>query len=62
VPVDETAAQLKQFFDGWLGRGVPRYRAFREAQLAALAQARRMHHGGHPFWWAGFVYTGDSGE
>jgi CHAT domain-containing protein len=62
VPVDETTAQMKQFLDGWLGRGLPRYRAFREAQLTALARARQTHRGGHPLWWAGFVYTGDTGE
>jgi hypothetical protein len=29
---------------------------------STLANARRLTGGGHPFWWAGFVYLGDPGD
>lgn len=62
VPLDQTVEQIQGFVSGWLSRGLPRYRAFHESQLKALQTARRMNLGGHPFWWAGFVYFGDPGD
>jgi CHAT domain-containing protein len=62
VPLDQTVEQFGSFFNAWLSRGRPRYAAFREAQLAALRTARANNLGGHPFWWAGFVYFGDPGD
>ena len=61
---DETAAQIGDFYDRWLGGSKPatRYEAFHAAQLAALARARRDHGSGHPFYWAGVVFVGDPGD
>jgi CHAT domain-containing protein len=50
---------MKNFFDYWLVRKLPRYEAFHAAHLAALKHARSNYGGGHPYWWAGFVYVGD---
>jgi len=62
VPLDETAAQMQSFLNLWLAGAQSRYQAFRAAQLAALERARRGTGGGHPFWWAGFIYAGDPGD
>jgi len=67
VPVDETTQQIESFYTRWLGDGKytkpkPRYAAFRETQLEALAQAREQHGAGHPFFWAGTIYLGDPGD
>jgi CHAT domain-containing protein/tetratricopeptide (TPR) repeat protein len=62
VPLDQTIDQMHTFVRGWLSNGLPRYRAFHESQLKALQAARGMNLGGHPFWWAGFVYFGDPGD
>ncbi len=65
VPASETTLQIEDFYSRWLGGGkVPdaRYKAFRAAQLAALARARQAHGSGHPFYWAGTVYVGDPGD
>jgi CHAT domain-containing protein/tetratricopeptide (TPR) repeat protein len=67
VPVEETTSQLAEFYARWLdeenGRGsAGRYAAFRASQLAALAQARKAHGSGHPFFWAGTVFVGDPGD
>jgi CHAT domain-containing protein/tetratricopeptide (TPR) repeat protein len=59
VPEQPSIEQIKTFFDFWLIRKLPRYEAFRSAQLTALKQARSKFGSGHPFWWAGFVYVGD---
>ena len=39
-----------------------RYQASHESQLNALNTARNNKQGGHPFWWAGFIYFGDPGD
>ncbi|MBK9949303.1 MAG: tetratricopeptide repeat protein [Nitrospira sp.] len=67
VPVTETTEQMSAFYRRWLGKGritpaKTRYAAFRQTQLAALAQARKKHGAGHPFFWAGFIYLGDPGD
>lgn len=66
VPADQTAQQISQFYDNWLGgegkRPASRYEAFRAAQLTALARARQNEGAGHPFFWAGIVYVGDPGD
>ena len=67
VPVNETTQQIEDFYARWLGSsegqsGMTRYAAFRQTQLAALAQARKKYGAGHPFFWAGFIYLGDPGD
>jgi CHAT domain-containing protein len=68
VPVTETLRQVRLFYQGWLKTGAnnsggrPRYAAFRSAQLEALAFARRRYGRGHPFFWAGSIYSGDPGD
>jgi CHAT domain-containing protein len=64
VPAEETTSQIGDFYQRWLGRNkaVTRYGAFRGAQLAALAAARRELDSGHPFYWAATVYVGDPGD
>jgi tetratricopeptide (TPR) repeat protein len=62
VPLEDTSTQMQSFLDGWLARGLPRYKAFHAAQLAGLARARQRTGGGHPFWWGGFVYLGNPGD
>jgi CHAT domain-containing protein len=62
VPLDTTVQQMSAFLNAWLSRERPRYHAFRESQLNALHAARNNNLGGHPFWWAGFIYFGDPGD
>jgi CHAT domain-containing protein/tetratricopeptide (TPR) repeat protein len=62
VPLDQTVAQMTSFLDGWLQGQQPRYESFRESQLEALRSARSSNLGGHPLWWAGFIYFGDPGD
>ncbi len=70
VPVEETVQQIRDFYQRWLGAATdkngrtanPRYAAFHETQLAALNHARKTYGGGHPFFWAGFIYLGDPGD
>ena len=68
VPVEETTAQIGDFYERWLeerpGTALPgsRYGAFREAQLAALERARERYGSAHPFFWAGTVFVGDPGD
>jgi CHAT domain-containing protein len=67
VPAEETTGQIVDFYDRWLsgnksGQPTTRYGAFRAAQLAALARARREYGAGHPFYWAGVVFVGDPGD
>ena len=62
IPLDETVQQMSAFLNAWLSRGRPRYQAFHESQLNALHAARKRGLGGHPFWWAGFIYFGDPGD
>jgi CHAT domain-containing protein len=70
VPATETTQQITDFYNRWLGRSTEaretpspvRYRAFRAAQLAALAHARETYGTTHPFYWAGVVYVGDPGD
>ena len=62
VPEEETLQQMDDFYSEWLGKGRARYASFRRSKLAALKRARENHGSGHPFWWAGFVYTGDPGD
>ncbi len=45
------------FYRTWLG-GSSRRQALREAELEALAEARRLYHSGHPRLWAGFILEG----
>ena len=65
VPGEETTEEIRDFYERWLGeggkggRGLARYAAFHASQMAALAQARESHGAGHPFYWAGVVFTGD---
>jgi CHAT domain-containing protein len=59
VPDKPSIEQIENFFDYWLKSELPRYEAFRSAQLAALKQAKSKFDNGHPVWWAGFVYVGD---
>jgi len=70
VPVNEATQQIGDFYQRWLGATTKkkgrtpntRYAAFRETQLAALAQTRKTYGAGHPFFWAGFIYLGDPGD
>jgi tetratricopeptide (TPR) repeat protein len=67
VPAEETAAQIYDFYENWLGgnqqaRTTSRYEAFRAAQLAALGRAKENHGAAHPFYWAGVVFVGDPGD
>jgi CHAT domain-containing protein len=62
VPLDQTVEQMNSFLDTWLSQQHPRYQAFHESQLKALRSARANGLGGHPLWWAGFVYFGDPGD
>ncbi len=64
VPAEETTLEIGDFYDRWLGgaKAETRYKAFRAAQLAALARARQQHAAAHPFYWAGVVYVGDPGD
>ncbi len=62
VPLDGTVEQMNDFLHRWMSGGLPRYQAFHASQLRELAKARGNHLGGHPFWWAGFVYFGDPGD
>jgi hypothetical protein len=67
VPAEETGNEMADFYDRWLApasttAAVTRYQAFRQAQLAALARARKDHGSGHPFLWAGTVFVGDPGD
>lgn len=65
VPAGETARQVAEFYEQWLGGAEPTcYRAFRGAQLAALGRARTGNVLGaaHPFFWAGLTYFGDPGD
>ncbi|MEM1352345.1 MAG: CHAT domain-containing tetratricopeptide repeat protein [Pseudomonadota bacterium] len=63
VPEGETIAQTETFATHWLQDGMPRYAAFRKAQLSALQTAKDdQARGGHPFWWGGFVFAGDPGD
>lgn len=67
VPVEETTQQVEAFYTHWLGDGKrtkpkPRYAAFHETQLEALAHARQQYGVGHPFYWAGTIYLGDPGD
>jgi hypothetical protein len=62
VPLDPTVQQMSVFLQAWLSGELPRYRAFHESQLSALHAARSSNLGGHPFWWAGFIYVGGPGD
>jgi len=67
VPAEETAAQIYDFYENWLGvhqqaRNTSRYEAFRAAQLGALSRAKENHGAAHPFYWAGVVFVGDPGD
>ena len=55
-PVDDavTTGLMKDFYGG-LARGLPAAAALREAQLGVRDRAKTRH----PFYWAGFVVTGD---
>jgi CHAT domain-containing protein len=62
VPLGETANLFDYFFKGWLVKGEGRYTSFRQAQLEALRYAREQRGSGHPFWWAGFIFVGNSDD
>lgn len=64
VPAAETIAQISMFYSNWLrpGQTPQRYAAFRDSQRAALRAAREATGTGHPFYWAGFTYSGDPGD
>ncbi len=63
VPAKETVRQIEDFYSAWLSREEEtRYGAFRLAQSTALERARTEHGGGHPFYWAGIIYSGDPGD
>jgi CHAT domain-containing protein/tetratricopeptide (TPR) repeat protein len=62
VPLDATVQQISAFLNAWLSHEHPRYQAFHESQLNVLHAARNNKQGGHPFWWAGFIYFGDPGD
>jgi|GEM_PF-1557015 len=67
IPAQEATNQIEDFYYRWLtgktGTKSPvKYEAFREAQLAALDQARAKYRKGYPFYWAGIVFVGDPGD
>src|SRR5579872_7235348 len=67
IPARESVQQMSDFYERWLGGSKrtnpkPKYQAFREAQLAALRRARIKYGKGHPFYWAGMVFSGDPGD
>jgi CHAT domain-containing protein/Tfp pilus assembly protein PilF len=62
VPVEETKAQVTNFYRNWLERKMARYSAFRAAQLESLRKSREKHGAGHPFFWAGTIFAGDPGD
>ena len=55
---DESTAVLMELFYRHLGEGLPKAEALRRAQ-AALRAAGGSH--AHPYFWAGFLLTGDAG-
>jgi len=63
VPLQESTHLIQDFTEIWLGpnHGQNRYAAFHVAQLNALQRARSKN-SGHPFWWGGFTYLGDTND
>ena len=59
--VEDRAAMdwMRALYDGRLNRGLDTAAAVRDASLSVLAQRRARRASTHPFYWAGFVASGD---
>jgi len=59
--VEDRAAMdwMRALYDGRLRRGLDTAAAVRDASLSVLAQRRARRASTHPFYWAGFVASGD---
>jgi CHAT domain-containing protein len=58
VPDEETVELMEGFYGRWLP-GMGKAEALRESQLALIRSLRERDGFAHPFFWAGFVLTGD---
>lgn len=60
-PVDDRATRrwMQRLYEGHLRRGLDTAASVRAATLAALADRRRRGLDTHPFYWAGFIASGD---
>jgi CHAT domain-containing protein len=59
VEDESTRRWMKALYEARLERGVSTSAAVSEASLQILRWRRRNHRSAHPFFWAGFVATGD---
>jgi len=59
--VDDQATRqwMRAFYDGWLGRGLGKAQAAREASLSVLRAQRESGKSAHPFYWGAFAAAGD---
>jgi len=59
--VEDRAAMewMRALYDGRLSRGLDTAAAVRDASVSVLAQRRARRASTHPFYWAGFVASGD---
>jgi CHAT domain-containing protein len=60
-PVDDRATRrwMQRLYEGHLRRGLDTAASVRAATLAVLADRRRKGLDTHPFYWAGFIASGD---
>jgi len=58
VPDKETARLMTGFYESWLS-GKTKSEALRESALVLLRQLREQKGHGHPYFWGGFVLTGN---
>lgn len=60
IPLQPHSAAVTGFFDRWFADTSRPYAAFRQAELAAIREAKAAGRT-HPFYWAGLVFVGDPG-
>ncbi|MGD8539980.1 MAG: CHAT domain-containing protein [Candidatus Aminicenantes bacterium] len=59
VEDEATRAWMKAFYEALLSKGLGTAEAVRAASLSVLQERRKKNKGTHPFYWAGFVASGD---
>jgi CHAT domain-containing protein/tetratricopeptide (TPR) repeat protein len=60
IPIDESMKLVSDFVSTWLKGSVGSASALHAAELRALASARHDRNSGHPFWWGGFIFKGET--